>query len=332
MVAAAEEPEADAIGMSGLLVKSTLIMRDNLEELNDAGLADIPVILGGAALTRTYVERDLREVYEGRLFYGKDAFEGLRTMDRLVELNRRRARTTRSSGDLGDGTWPAQERAAQAGRRAGRRAGRGPAHPLARGGHGQPDSSSRRSSAAGWPKGIPIDDIAAYLNETALFRNQWGFRPEGGEDDAAFKDRVRATLARAAGQGQGGRAARAPGGLGPLRGQRRRRTTSSSGRTRPGRRSGCDSPSRARRKEPWLCIATSSGRSTRANADWASFMVVTMGARVSRGGGAPVRGEPVPGLPATCTASASRWPRPWPSTGTTGSARSSGSPTRTARR
>ena len=62
----ASRSKADAIGMSGLLVKSTLIMRENLEELNDRGLADIPVLLGGAALTRTYVERDLREVYEGR--------------------------------------------------------------------------------------------------------------------------------------------------------------------------------------------------------------------------------------------------------------------------
>ena len=72
--------------MSGLLVKSTLIMRENLEELNARGLADrVPVLLGGAALTRTYVERDLREVYDGRVFYGKDAFEGLRTMDTLIQ-------------------------------------------------------------------------------------------------------------------------------------------------------------------------------------------------------------------------------------------------------
>ncbi len=84
----AREVGADAIGMSGLLVKSTLIMRENLEELNVQGLSDTPVILGGAALTRTYVERDLREVYDGRLFYGKDAFEGLHTMDTLMESKR----------------------------------------------------------------------------------------------------------------------------------------------------------------------------------------------------------------------------------------------------
>ena len=88
MIAAAEEHKADAIGMSGLLVKSTLIMRENLVELNQRDLADFPILLGGAALTRTYVERDLREIYDGRLFYGRDAFEGLRTMDRLVELKK----------------------------------------------------------------------------------------------------------------------------------------------------------------------------------------------------------------------------------------------------
>ena len=88
MVAKVKEVEADAIGMSGLLVKSTLIMRDNLEELNSLGLAQVPVLLGGAALTRSYVERDLREVYDGRLFYGRDAFEGLHTMDRLMDLKR----------------------------------------------------------------------------------------------------------------------------------------------------------------------------------------------------------------------------------------------------
>ncbi|MFP5376039.1 MAG: methionine synthase, partial [Acidimicrobiia bacterium] len=88
MIEKALEVDADAIGMSGLLVKSTLIMRENLLELNDRGLAHIPVVLGGAALTRRYVEADLRQVYGGRVFYGKDAFEGLRTMDRLMELKR----------------------------------------------------------------------------------------------------------------------------------------------------------------------------------------------------------------------------------------------------
>ncbi|MET0884520.1 MAG: methionine synthase, partial [Acidimicrobiales bacterium] len=97
MIEKAKAVQADAIGMSGLLVKSTLIMRDNLEELNAQGLAEIPVMLGGAALTRSYVDRDLREIYEGRLFYGKDAFEGLHVMDRIGESRR----TGEGLGDWG---------------------------------------------------------------------------------------------------------------------------------------------------------------------------------------------------------------------------------------
>ena len=88
MLAAVEEHQADALGMSGLLVKSTLIMRENLELMNERGMQNVPVLLGGAALTRTFVERDLRTVYQGRVFYGKDAFEGLRVLDRLGELRR----------------------------------------------------------------------------------------------------------------------------------------------------------------------------------------------------------------------------------------------------
>ncbi|MCW5938923.1 MAG: B12-binding domain-containing protein [Fimbriimonadaceae bacterium] len=72
------------IGMSGLLVKSTLIMRDNLLEMNERKLHSFPVILGGAALTRGYVEEDLRAVYRGKVFYAQDAFEGLRLMESLT--------------------------------------------------------------------------------------------------------------------------------------------------------------------------------------------------------------------------------------------------------
>src|ERR1700722_9215199 len=88
MLNAVEEHKADALGMSGLLVKSTLIMRENLQIMNERQMANVPVLLGGAALTRTYVERDLREIYAGRLFYGKDAFEGLRVLDQLGDIRR----------------------------------------------------------------------------------------------------------------------------------------------------------------------------------------------------------------------------------------------------
>jgi 5-methyltetrahydrofolate--homocysteine methyltransferase len=79
-----EETKADAIGMSGLLVKSTLIMRDNLELMNERGI-DVPVILGGAALNRRYVDADLIPLYQGKLFYARDAFDGLHAMDELTQ-------------------------------------------------------------------------------------------------------------------------------------------------------------------------------------------------------------------------------------------------------
>ena len=78
-----EEVKADAIGMSGLLVKSTLVMRDNLELMNERGIS-VPVILGGAALNRRYVDADLIPLYEGKLFYARDAFDGLHAMDALT--------------------------------------------------------------------------------------------------------------------------------------------------------------------------------------------------------------------------------------------------------
>ncbi|MEZ5143532.1 MAG: methionine synthase [Acidimicrobiales bacterium] len=188
MIEKAQEVAADAIGMSGLLVKSTLIMRDNLTELNDRDLAHIPVLLGGAALTRSYVERDLREVYEGRLFYGKDAFEGLRVMDRLGEIRRT------GEDDPDWGRVPSESKVpARSGSRDDVPAvvdlpARSPEvisdNPV----FVPPFLGSRVV------KGLPLDDIAGYLNETALFRNQWQFRPEGGESDDEFKARIRPTL------------------------------------------------------------------------------------------------------------------------------------------
>jgi 5-methyltetrahydrofolate--homocysteine methyltransferase len=181
----AREVDADAIGMSGLLVKSTLIMRENLEELNDLGLSDIPVLLGGAALTRTYVERDLRQVYKGRVFYGKDAFEGLRTMDALMEGKRTGTLDPEFGRALGGRNLPARTR-------------------------GRADETveipARSDVATDVPifappfigsrvaKGLALDEIAAYINETALFRNQWQFRPEKSESDVEFKARIRPIL------------------------------------------------------------------------------------------------------------------------------------------
>jgi 5-methyltetrahydrofolate--homocysteine methyltransferase len=194
MIEKATEVKADAIGMSGLLVKSTLIMRENLEELNARGLAEIPVLLGGAALTRSYVERDLREVYDGRLFYGKDAFEGLRVMDRLGDLRR---------GADDDPEWGRVPSESRVPARVGSTGGVDepteplpPRSPDVAGDNPVPKPPFLGSKVV---KGLAIDDIAAYLNETALFRNQWGFRPETKADgttetDAEFKERVRPIL------------------------------------------------------------------------------------------------------------------------------------------
>lgn len=182
IIAAAASFDADAIGMSGLLVKSTLIMRENLVELNEQGLADIPVLLGGAALTRTYVEKDLREVYDGRVFYGRDAFEGLRTMDRIMEIKRN------GVDDPDFGRVPTGREL--------------PAKPErtdvdvelpTRSPEVVTDNPVFEPPFVGSEvvKGISIDDIAAYVNETALFRNQWQYRPEDGETDEEFKTRIR---------------------------------------------------------------------------------------------------------------------------------------------
>ena len=215
MIAAAEEHAADAIGMSGLLVKSTLIMRENLVELNDRSLSDIPVLLGGAALTRTYVERDLREVYDGRLFYGRDAFEGLRTMDRLVELKRTGEDDPAFGREISERNVPRRSRLddqdttpVEGQPLAGRRRGGQPAvHPALRrqpGRGGHPDRRDRRvpqpDGAVPQPVGLP-----------ARGRRERRGVQGPGQGDAA----------RAARQGQGGRPARAVGGLRPLRRQRR---------------------------------------------------------------------------------------------------------------
>ncbi|NDE20681.1 MAG: methionine synthase, partial [Actinobacteria bacterium] len=185
MIAKVQEVGADALGMSGLLVKSTLIMRENLEELNGQGLAHIPVLLGGAALTRSYVERDLREVYEGRVFYGRDAFEGLHTLDKLMEIKRS------GNDDPEFGRIPTGRSLAER---------RGPKETPVDLPRRSPDVVADNKVfvppflGSRVVKGISIDEIAEYVNETALFRNQWQYRPLEGENDDDFKARIRPEL------------------------------------------------------------------------------------------------------------------------------------------
>jgi 5-methyltetrahydrofolate--homocysteine methyltransferase len=185
MIAKVQEVDADALGMSGLLVKSTLIMRDNLEELNNQGLSRIPVLLGGAALTRSYVERDLREVYDGRVFYGRDAFEGLHTLDKLMELKRS------GTDDPEFGRIPTGRSLAER---------RGPKEIDVDLPRRSPEVVSDNKVftppflGSRVVKGISLDEIAEYVNETALFRNQWQYRPLEGENDDDFKTRIRPEL------------------------------------------------------------------------------------------------------------------------------------------
>jgi 5-methyltetrahydrofolate--homocysteine methyltransferase len=185
----ATEVGADAIGMSGLLVKSTLIMRENLQEMNTQGLAQIPVLLGGAALTRTYVERDLREVYDGRLFYGKDAFEGLHTMDQLMAGKKSGVLDPDFGRAPGGRILPPRRSEMEAERVVTAAAVRSDVAADAE--VFTPPFLGPRVA-----KGMPLDDIATYINETALYRNQWQFRPDKSlaETDADFKERIRPIL------------------------------------------------------------------------------------------------------------------------------------------
>ncbi|MCM2390359.1 methionine synthase [Streptomyces albipurpureus] len=178
---AAEEHRADVIGMSGLLVKSTVIMKENLQELNQRQLAaDYPVILGGAALTRAYVEQDLHEIYEGEVRYARDAFEGLRLMDALIavkrgvpgatlpELKQRRVRATANT--------MVEER---------------------------PEEGAVRSDVAidnpipeppFWGtrviKGIQLKEYASWLDEGALFKGQWGLKQNRAGDGPSYEELV----------------------------------------------------------------------------------------------------------------------------------------------
>ncbi len=153
IVDAAAEHDADVVGMSGLLVKSTVVMRDNLAELNTRGLARRwPVLLGGAALTRAYVEQDLASLFDGEVRYARDAFEGLRLMDAFMAVKR---------GEAGAQLPPMRERrVAHRGTAPGHRAG-GDARPVGRG-HRQPGARAavlRRPDRQGHParrvRGVP---------------------------------------------------------------------------------------------------------------------------------------------------------------------------------
>ena len=181
---ACDEHRADAIGMSGLLVKSTLIMKDNLELMNERGVK-VPVVLGGAALTRRYVEDDLTSLYLGRLFYARDAFAGLHTMDQLVGGSNgeaKREEAVRSTADVAEDLEDLIGDEAKLGIRK-------PARPRAvakLAGDTTHTVRSQVSLEVSIPTApfygsrvvadIDLDDVFAFINETALFKGQWQFK------------------------------------------------------------------------------------------------------------------------------------------------------------
>ena len=177
-----DEHGADAIGMSGLLVKSTLIMKENLELMNERGIK-VPVVLGGAALTRRYVEDDLKPFYQGQLFYARDAFAGLHTMDRLVGADR-----TEEEYKTGDAVSPeaaedVEDLIGEEAKLGIRKPGRA---PRAKVGDTTHTVRSQVSPEVPIPRApfygsrvvedIKLDDVFAFINETALFKGQWQFK------------------------------------------------------------------------------------------------------------------------------------------------------------
>ncbi len=181
IIAAAEEHNADVIGLSGLLVKSTLVMKENLEELTSRGLAKKwPVILGGAALTRSFVEDDLASQFDGVVRYAKDAFEGLALMEPLVQIAR--------GADPESVGLPALKKRI---------------HAKSQLTLTEPEDLPSRSDVATdnkvptppfWGtrlvKGIPLADYAKFLDERATFMGQWGLKPSRAEDGASYQELV----------------------------------------------------------------------------------------------------------------------------------------------
>ncbi|MDR3505783.1 MAG: methionine synthase, partial [Acidocella sp.] len=177
MIAAAKEHKAHAIGMSGLLVKSTVVMRENLEEMSRLGL-DIPVVLGGAALTRNYVEDDCVASYEsGRVAYARDAFDGLHLMDRIASngfddylaaiQSKRKGKsrnTKRTLGQAAEAAFaPVDVKEVQTRRR-------------------RLNADEAALTPPFWGAKVieaPPKAVVPFINERSLFQFQWGFRKQG---------------------------------------------------------------------------------------------------------------------------------------------------------
>lgn len=191
---AAKENNADAIGMSGLLVKSTVIMKENLQEMNVSGDSGYPVILGGAALTRAYVEDDLTEVYDGEVHYAKDAFESLRLMNEFMAAAR------------GEGLDPLSPEAIELEKKKQeRKARRERSKRIAaeRKAATEPVEVPARSAVAEdvpvatppfWGtrivKGLNLNEYLPLLDERALFMGRWGLKSARGGEGPSYEELV----------------------------------------------------------------------------------------------------------------------------------------------
>ena len=179
----ATESNADAIGMSGLLVKSTVIMKENLQEITARGLDQKwPIVLGGAALTRAYVEQDLAALFPGEVRYARDAFEGLRLMDAIMAVKR---------GEPG-AALPALRERKVANTRV--KAEEAPIDTVRSDVAVDVDIPTPPFFGSRVVKGIQLSDYAGMLDERALFVGQWGLKGNRGEYEAMVESEGRPRL------------------------------------------------------------------------------------------------------------------------------------------
>ncbi|MFI6865433.1 methionine synthase [Nocardia sp. NPDC050406] len=192
---AAVDKKADVIGMSGLLVKSTVVMKENLQELNTKGVAEqFPVLLGGAALTRAYVENDLTEVYEGDVHYARDAFEGLRLMDEIMTRKRGGGLDPDSPEAIAEREKAAERKARHERSKRIAEERRAKEVPI--------EVPARSDVAADLPvavppfwgtrvvKGLSVQEYSGLLDERALFLGQWGLRGQRAGDGPTYEELV----------------------------------------------------------------------------------------------------------------------------------------------
>ena len=189
---AAQEHDVDVVGMSGLLVKSTVVMKENLLEMNTRGIAQrFPVILGGAALTRAYVEQDLAEVFDGDVRYARDAFEGLRLMDQLMAVKRGEVTPEQSAAEA-DKDAERKARHAKSKAIALARAAKEPV--LEQTGRSDVATDNSIPEPPFWgsriTKGIALADYAGWLDERALFLGQWGLRGSRAGNGPSYEELV----------------------------------------------------------------------------------------------------------------------------------------------